>query len=300
PDKIAAVTAGDIKRVAGKYFTDTNRTAGYYLPKVSPPESEKAETEKAGQDDSEHSQAASAVSPAEKISPAPPASVAGTTVSSRVKRKVFANGLTVLLLPVPGTGTVSVAGKIRAGDYFASNEKSLLPELTADALTHGASGLSKEQLARELEAMGSDLEFSASSFWMRFNSDMTTEDTGRFLSLLAKVITQPSFQPAALAECKGIMESDIKEKMDDTKSLAWNALLNHVYKPGSVYYEKPFKDQLTEVPTLTGDDVTNFHHRYFTPGNTVLCLVGDIDPQQAFRVIESSLSQWQGGTTDNI
>src|SRR5262249_37409960 len=47
-------------------------------------------------------------------------------------------------------------------------------------------------------------------------------------------------------------------------------------------------------------DVTSFHHRYFTPGNTVLCLVGDIDPQQAFRLIESSLSQWQGAKTDNI
>ncbi len=299
PDKIAAVSTADIKRVACKYFKDTNRTVGYYRPKVSQPAQEPSAVQPPAASGSGESPGDPVV-PSVKIAPAPVTAATGTSVSSRVKRKVFSNGLTVLLLPVPGTGTVSVAGKIRAGDYFAPADKSMLPELTADALSYGASGLSKEQLAQELEAMGTSLEFDAGSFWMRFNSDMTTEDTGRFLNLLAKVLTQPSFEASALSECKGIMESEIKQKMDDTKSLAWNELLNTAYKPGNVYYEKPFKDQLAELSTLTADDARDFHRRYFTPGNAVLCLVGDIDPQQAFSLIESSMSQWQAGTVDKI
>lgn len=298
---ISAVTASDIRRASAKYFTDRNRTVGYYLPRLPPPTPQPTSTDESSEDAAAEPQptAPGFDKPARTLL-APEAAGTGGAVSARVRRARLSNGLTVLILPTPGTGVVAIAGKIRAGDYFAPADKTLLPELVADAITHSSSGLSKEHLAQELDLMGASLEFETTNFWLRFNSAVTSEDTARFLSLLAPVLRQPSFFQSALDECKGIIDSQIKQKMDAPKMLAWNALVHKVYAPGSVYYEKPYRDQLTELATLGRADVIDHHRRYFTPGNVVLCLVGDIDPEFALELIEKNLSGWQAGPVSKI
>ncbi|HEY9871780.1 MAG TPA: pitrilysin family protein, partial [Candidatus Obscuribacterales bacterium] len=368
-DHVEAVTAADITAVCRKYFSEMNRTVGYYLPKTpqpsawqTPAEQEKPQPEgqkptnpgvapagyrslsdaprstpgaqasrlvRGGQDDraprssdrsraerprSQHrhppivafssaasigaAQTATNAQAVAQVSRSP--ARAGKSVAARVKRKVLANGLTVLVLPVKGTGTVCVAGKIAAGGYFAPADKTLLPDLLADMLTHGSQHLSKEQLAQELEEMGTSLEFEAATFWIRFNSDVTTEDAERFLSLLAKVLVKPLCESKALDEVKGILESEIKQKLDDTKNLAWNALVHEMYSPESPYYEKTFQEQLHELPGVTDKDVLAYHQRHFLPGNTVLALVGDIEPQRAFALVESTLGSWPSGPKSKI
>lgn len=319
-DHIEAVTAADITAVCRKYFSEINRTVGYYLPKTSQPSALQtpAEPEKpqpAGQTPIDPGVAPAGYKSLSDLLPgrrktagrAPVVRQAAgarsgdtRSVASRVKRKVLANGLTVLVLPVPGTGTVCVAGKIAAGGYFAPADKTLLPDLLADVLTHGAQDLSKEQLAQELEGMGTSLDFEAATFWVRFNSDVTTEDTERFLSLLARVIVKPLCQSKALDEVKGILESEIKQKMDDTKNLAWNALVHDMYSPESPYYEKTFPEQLSELSGVTERDLIAYHQRQFLPGNTVLALVGDIEPQRAFTLVESTLGSWPSGPPGRI
>jgi zinc protease len=319
-DHIQAVTAADINAVCRKYFSQMNRTVGYYLPKTPRPSASQTPAEPEKPQPEEKKPTNPGVAPAGYTSRsdrrpdrqttagrAPVVAQAagipsspGTSVAARVKRKVLANGLTVLVLPVPGTGTVSVAGKIAAGSYFSPPDKTLLPELLADLLTHGSQDLSKEQLAQELEGMGTSLDFDAANFWIRFNSDVTTEDTERFLSLLARVIVKPLCESKALDEVQGILESEIKQKMDDTKNLAWNALVHDMYPPASPYFEKTFAEQLSELSGVADKDVLAYHQRHFLPGNTVLALVGDVEPQRAFALVESTLGSWPSGPTSKI
>jgi zinc protease len=43
-----------------------------------------------------------------------------------------------------------------------------------------------------------------------------------------------------------------------------------------------------------------FHKAHITPANTVLSIVGDIEPQAAFALVKKNFSSWTGGARENI
>src|SRR5690606_1224183 len=103
------------------------------------------------------------------------------------------NGLTLMLLPLPGSGTVAISGKILAGDCFASQDKSQIPYLVSETLTRGSSKFTKEALSEELENMGASLELYTSNFWSEFDTEVVREDLPRLMEIIEDVLIRPTF-----------------------------------------------------------------------------------------------------------
>lgn len=225
---------------------------------------------------------------------------ARTSIAAQVKKKVLPNGLTVLVLPVRNTGVVSLAGKIRAGNYFRPNNNHFVPEIAAEMLDKGSAKWTKEALAQQLELMGTDLNFSTRNFWMDFNSDVVQEDFPNLVGIVADVLRNPTFPPEELEKLRKQMDARIQADMADTGQVASNALYGALYKPGCVYYSPPFNQQLEEVKTASIEQLRDFHRRFINPANSVLAVVGDIDANQAFQLVERSFGDWTGGAAAKI
>jgi zinc protease len=300
PQHIQAVTTQDVLRVANKYFNEHNETVGYYLPKEKLSKEEIEQQLQAPELPGPSTVAHLKPQPKSSASHGYVHSPTHGSISAQVVSKTFDNGLRVDVLPVKGIGAVSVDGKILAGDYFGTADKSLLPSVTAEMLTKGSSNYSREQLADELENMGTSLSFGSNSFWVEFNSDVVTEDLPRFLSLLADTLRNPAFPIDELKKNKKIFESAIKQHMSDTHETARNALAQHLYKPGCVYYEKPFSEQLHEISTISAEELHDFHSSHYGPSNIKLAIVGDVDPQTVFKLIETQFSDWHDSPTTTV
>jgi zinc protease len=221
-------------------------------------------------------------------------------IADQVQKKVLPNGLTVLVMPVAGSGVVSVAGKIRAGEYFRQSNLLSVPDFVADMLDKGSAHWSKEQLAQELEKMGTNLDFSAGHFFLDFQSDVVREDLPTYLRMVSDVIQHPTFPADELDKEKKQTESEIEASKNDTGQVAANAFYSTVYKPGCVYYRKPFDQQIAELNDVSVEQLREFHRAHVTPANTVLAVVGDVDPAQAFNLIATTFGDWQGGPADKI
>lgn len=220
--------------------------------------------------------------------------------AAKVTKRVLPNGLTVLVMPVPGSGTVSMTGKIRAGDYFSTAEKSMLADFTADMMTKGSTNLSKEALAKKLDLLGTSLDFATGDFWSSFSTDIVSEDFPTMLGLLAEVFENPLFAEDELARTKKITESEIKQRMVDTRAVSENLMTNALYKPGNPYYNKKFVDQLNELPLISAEDLRKFHHAQYVPANTVIAIVGDISVDKAISTVEASLGKLKAGAATKI
>ncbi len=319
--KVKAVTKQDVQRVAAKYFNDKNCTVGYYLPreKKDEPTPDKKEPpgrpsipEKGDEKDNTKEKevpapksilapmfeeySAAAVSPqlcSHDLSP----SLAGTStparnIASHVKKKVLSNGLTILVYEIPGSGVVGIAGKLRGGEACRPVEKTLVPEFVGDLLTKGSVGLSKDALADQMENFGTHFQPGVENFFSEFKSTVVTEDLGPFLKVVAKVIEQPEFKEEELEKARKIKESELKDAMTETSELALNSLMQALYKPDNVYYQKPIPKQIEELKTISAQDLQAYHQKYFGPNNTVLAIVGDIAPDKAFQLAEAAFSDW--------
>lgn len=331
-DKIKAVTKEDVQRAAKKYFVPANRTVGYYLPKAAAADSErKLDVEKQGAESelkpgplegylegagvlaAPPAEAAlitdrgGASAPPEKKTPATKLApelkqtkTAQRSIASQVRTTVLDNGITLLVMPIRKTGVVAISGKIRAGEYFQPPGSSGIPDMMAEMLTKGSAGLSKEELAQKLELLGTTLDFDVSDFWLDWNSDVVSEDLGSYLPLLAEVLQHPKFDRDELEKSIKIGQSDIKSAMSDTTQVSMNAFSAALYKPHCVFYQKPFAEQLADLSKINGENLHSFHKQYVVPANTIISIVGDIDPDQALNMVRANFGSWQGGAASQI
>lgn len=325
---IKAVTAADIQRVAKKYFEQRNRTVGYYYPKEKHQDqkSESKEENKSqrpsldatvtgGASSSESlsmlnllAAAAPGAASDETKKPASPISTelakrstimppsTNTNIAKQVKKKVLSNGVTVYTLKIPGSGCVSVSGKLKAGSCFGTYEKGLLPSFVAEMLNKGTSKTSKEVFADAMEKMGSAFDPDAENFWTAFKADVVKEDLDGYLTLASEALREPNFDKSEVDKLKKQTEAALTDAMVETGQLAENKLLGAIYKKDCVYYEKPFNEQIEEIKTISADELKEFHKKYYVGANTVLAIVGDIESDEAFSLAEKSFGSWEKGT----
>ncbi|MBX9688434.1 MAG: insulinase family protein [Candidatus Obscuribacterales bacterium] len=316
---IKAVTAADVERVARKYFSAANRSVGYYLPKEKA--SKDASSASAGHTQLIEPALPSLKDPQEAAKPesiameprntliaaAKPALLVSAVkesgaalIASKTKKKVLANGLTVYVLPVKGSGIVAVAGKFRGGEYGGDPKKTLLPELHGEMLNKGSRAMSKEQLADLMETMGSSFEPQTQTFWTEIESEVVTEDLDKFLEVVSESLREPAFKAEELEKLKKQKESQLKDAMVETGEVALNKALQELYKNGCVYHQRPFQEQIDELSQIKVEDLQEFHKKHFNASNAVFALVGDISPEQGFALAEKHFANWEKGSIEKI
>jgi len=334
PDEIKKVDAATAEKLAAKYFTSANRTVGYYLPKgyvlktepllasdyaevapksadaktpeVQSPESHSPEAQAP---EAKTTESAGKSSAATSVSNSKATSAPGDSTSwvSRIERYRLKNGMTVLLgrLPKPTAtsklrGTVAISGKIRGGDYFGPKDKEPLPEVLADLLSCGTRDMTKEEVGKQLDELGTSLDFGNGTYFQEFDTEVISEDLPRILQLVSKELQEPRLAESDLTLTKNIIESQIHDKMTDTAEVSGMALMRSLYKPGCVFYSPTFEEQLAQLKTITRDDVVAYHKKHFVPANMTLSIIGDFEPEQAKAWLEQYFGQWSaaGGATE--
>lgn len=297
PQTITTVSAAEVQLAAKRFLQENNRTVGYYMPK----DYKIADSQPADNVNTIPSaQVVETVQPTEtKKAPVKRAA----TWQERVERVKLPNGLTALLAPVSSgalRGTVAVAGKLRAGDYFAPAGKTALADLTAELLSYGTAHFNKEEIASQLDQMGASLEFENGTFFHDFDTEVTAEDLPRMLKLLASEIKEPLFKEEDFALVKKLSAASLQEKMVDTAEVAWNKLTAELYKPGTVYYSPSFEKQIEELNNISLDEVKSYHKKYYTPNNMVIAFIGDFDPTELESQLKANFGDWPAGETTTI
>ncbi len=318
PSKVKQVTKEEVQRVFKKYYMDDNLTVGYYFPKKEQADEKDAKVsggETHAYTDSPEAKAAGGDEQAEETDTKPSSTrptepsaenvrvrkpVHQINIGRQVEKQVLDNGLTLMVLSLPGTGAVAISGKMLAGDYFGTQDKSQTSFLVAESINKGSSKYTKESLANALESMGCELDFYSSTFLMEFDSEIVKEDMPEFVEIIADVLTKPTFPAKELQLEKKLRESDLREDMSDTGEVTWNHLLSNLYKPNHGFYEKTFQDQVDELAAIKRKDIVDFHRSNYTPGNTVLVFVGDTTMSEVRELCSKNFSGWSGRERNKI
>jgi zinc protease len=211
--------------------------------------------------------------------------------AAKVKSTVLPNGLTVLVQSIPGAGAVSIVGRLQAGDAFAGGY-SLVPSMVAGMLTHGSKTLSKLEIARRSQRMG-NLAFGAGTFSLGWGSTVTAAYFSAFMELTAQVLREPSFTDEELALTKRLIASSITRSANEPGEVAANALARQLYVNGP-YFQKPFAEASAELEDIDSTMLRQFHKGHVAPHGGVIVIVGDVDSDAAFHLVERLFGDWRG------
>lgn len=326
---IAKVTAADTARVARTYFTEDNRTVGYFIPK-QPGEgvNEEADGDEPGSNGAGGNgsgdggpislralfprgvkfydepvedeggarplEEAHAGKSSEAAEANTPASVGKSNLAARVVRTQLETGATLLVLENHATPTLSLRGSLRAGSYFESRTRPGLASITASMLERGTQKRDKLQLAHDLESVGAELDFSADSFAVNFAARALSKDLGLILQTLAEQLREPSFPADELEKLKQQTIASIQEQQANTRYRGYERFTGVIFDPEHPYYVPPGERLIQSIGSITVEEVRDFYSKHYGGRSLILSIVGDVSAQDVNAQFASAFETFGG------
>jgi zinc protease len=291
---VEKVTAADVVRVANKYLKPELKTTGYFQPtKItaqagSPSISAPAES-------ADRFAPSTPVDPAEVAkylpAPEPETKTSNQTLPQEIK---LANGMRVFLLKDASTPTVSFSGNILAGTEYDSSAKAGVASLTAANLMNGTKSKTALQISKALEDRGAGIGFSASREGVGIGGSGLSKDLPLLVSTLNDVLTNATFPQKDFDLSRQRALTGLKLELDSPNSVARRKFQQTIYPQGHPFTNFPTQESLKAI---TRADLQTFHRQQYTPANTMLAFVGDLDIAKTKQLLENTLGKWTATST---
>ncbi len=192
------------------------------------------------------------------------------------------NGLTVLVVPRKGF-TKKLA-------YFVTDYGSIHTDFTLEGKHHKAPAGVAHYLEHKMFDLpgGRDVsaEFAAmGAMTNAFTSyDMTayyfscTEHFEGCLKLLLEFVSTPYFTPESVEKERGIIDQEIGMNEDTPDSVVFENLMCSMYENHPI--RVPILGTSESIREITDEVLYACHKAFYAPGNMLLCVIGDVDPEQ--------------------
>ncbi len=282
-DRIRALTAEDIQRVARKYLVTDSRTIGQFVPTTDaapagpPPREASARVEKPRRGDR----------------PIPlPAPSRSRPVSRQVARFRLDNGLSVVVHTNPANATVAIRGSVPAGGIVDPADRPGLAALTASMLTRGTARRSALEFATALEDVGASLSASANTLATMLSGRAQSKDFDLLMDLLAEMLTEPSFPAEDLERLKGRVLAGFAQEKTDPDRLADRAFERAIYPPGNPLRPETLEAAEQATTATTREDVERFYREHYGPDRMILVVAGDVTADRVRQAVASRLGAW--------
>jgi zinc protease len=208
-----------------------------------------------------------------------------------IKRRVLANGLTILARENFSSPSVVLSGSLTAGALDESKEQGGLADLTASALMRGSASRTFEQIYETIESLGANLGFGAGTHSTSFRGKSLAEDLHVLLGLASDVLRAPAFPKTQVERLRAEKLTGLTIRDQDTGSVAQLAFDRLLY--GDHPYSLPSDGYRETVSGLTEDTVRAFHRRTFGPRGMLLAVVGAVRARQALDAAEAAFGDWR-------
>ncbi len=291
-DRLKAVTAADVARVASNYLRDENRTVGVYIPSSVPTRTEVPER----QDVTalvEAYRGGEALAQGEEFDAAPAA------IEARIVRADLAPGLELAMVPKKSRGsTVQVALSFNLGNEKSLQGRATAGEMTGSMLMRGTKNRTRQQIEDEIDRLKAQISVDGSATRAFANVETTRANLEAALRLVAELLRAPSFPAAELELLRQERLTQIEDSRNDPFQVATTALRKHLdpWPKGDPRYAATPDEEIESSKAVTLDDVKRFHADFYGASAAQAGIVGDFDPAQVEALLRELFGEWKSAT----
>lgn len=207
-------------------------------------------------------------------------------------RTQLANGLRVMVTPMPGRELLAASLALRSGAADEPDAVGGATVLSARALTEGTEVRDAIELTEATERLGASLHAEAGWDASFAGLDVPASRLDAALELLAEVVRRPSFPEAEVDRLRDERLTDLLQAKSDPRRRADEAFVSSIYTPASPYH-RPAGGRAETVGALTPAELRIAHARSFDPAAGAMVVAGDVDPAAVIASIEALFGDWQ-------
>jgi len=208
---------------------------------------------------------------------------------------VLENGLTAYVARADQVPLVTLSAFVRVGTV--DDTKQGVAESLLDSLRNSGPAISSpDEFKAALKAMTANYTVAMHDEWTEISLNVPVEDLDAAMSLFAGVLRAPGISRENIESVAMAIAPEANDLQGEDGPALYEGSLNATVDRfrDLIYAGHPYGVRPTEadVEELRVSDVTDFHAKYFVPGNVVLAIAGDVNIDAMNQVVADLFDDW--------
>src|ERR1700721_1144996 len=224
--------------------------------------------------------------------------VVSKNASRNIRKTVLSNGLLVLTESMPHVRSVSVRAWVGSGARDEAAEGNGISHFVEHMVFKGTTSRSAQQIAREVDTIGGNLDAFTGKENICFNIKVLDENVPPALEVLADLVLHPTFTPEDLAREQGVILEEIKMDEDNPDYLANEIFTQNFWKGDAL--GRPILGTTKTVAKFNQQTLFNFYAGQFTPRNMVFSAAGNLDHDDFVAQVAAAFTSLSASSSEKI
>ena len=197
------------------------------------------------------------------------------TNERNIRRTDLPNGMIVLTEEMPHVRSVAMGVWIRAGSRHEAPAVNGISHFVEHMVFKGTTTRSAQQIAREVDAIGGNLDAFTGKETVCFNMKVLDEHVPKALEMLADLVLNPVFAEEEVARERGVILEEIKMDEDNPDYLVHEIFTQHFWQGHAL--GKPILGTEKTVSSFDRAKLLEYYGTRFHGGNMVFSAAGHLD-----------------------
>lgn len=203
-------------------------------------------------------------------------------LQDRITKVVLENGLTVLVCKQGTAPKVLVQIAYDVGSAIEQEGERGLAHLLEHMIFKGTEKMEEGDIDAIARKYGADFNAFTSHDMTSYYFEADANNWQHFVPILADCMQNARFDDQHLAsEVKAVIQ-ELRMYRDSH----WHVMVDHAFTtlfPANHPYHHPIIGYKEDLADISGKRLKAFYDKYYHPSRAVLCIVGDVDPEEAIQ-----------------
>ena len=210
-----------------------------------------------------------------------------------VHRTVLPNGLKVLIKPDYSAPVVAIVTFVSAGYFDETDDVVGIAHVLEHMYFKGTPTRGVGEIAKQTKAVGGYLNAATIYDHTSYYTVLPASGFRQGLEVQADAYSNSLIDSAELARELEVIIQEAKRKADNPPAVATETLYELLHDQHRIRRWRIGREP--GLRALTRDALLGFYRNFYHPGNTVLSIVGAVDPDQAMSEVERLYGSLPGG-----
>ena len=202
-----------------------------------------------------------------------------------VRRHRLANGLTVLVKRDASAPVVAIVTYVSAGYFDETDDIVGIAHVLEHMYFKGTPSRGVGEIAKQTKALGGYLNAGTIYDHTSYYTVLPSSAFDEGLAIQADAYASSLIDNEELSRELEVIIEEAKRKADSPSAVATETLYELLHDHHRIRRWRIGREH--QLRTFTGEAVRKFYRSFYHPGNTVLAVVGDVDPDDVLRAAEA-------------
>lgn len=208
-------------------------------------------------------------------------------------RHELSNGVPVYMAPSSEFPLVTITLSFKGGEYLEPEGMAGLAAMTGAMMRQGGTEtMSPREFDEEVDFLAANIWASIGPTTSQASLNTLTANLDEAFALFLSMVREPGFDANRLEVLRAQQLEDIKTRDDNGLQIAIRELSFLLWGEDHFEAREPTKASLESI---TIPDMRALHRRIFHPGNLMIAVTGDFEPDAMLARLEEAVAGWESG-----